>query len=225
MLSEFGSEGTTEQAILDLVRVKQFRDHDLTHVCHCRGPFYGCLSFGFSTIAEVDTDYVSDEEAEIILQLDRTMEDYSKNLPGRLQEIRIGHLSLTDADNRIGENMSNVTADKVTAFPSSSKTTENKTSTPISGSQIDTNQDNLVDIFSDFQSDNLGENWAEEEIKLYFEWLEYYYHHQNDFSTPTLVDENWYLSRRAFVSRLASALKQRAKQPGPDVRLIVEEDN
>lgn len=87
ILSELGSGITGEQMLLDLVRVKQFNEHELTHVCCQRGP-YSCLD-------PDDIDEILDEENEVIQELDKLMRLHLEDGRGHIEERWIEQLSLS----------------------------------------------------------------------------------------------------------------------------------
>lgn len=84
--SELGCESTGEQTLQDLVRIKQFKAHDLTHVCCQRG--------WLSEVEDDDIDEILDEQSHEIQELEEIMDRYSEGPQGNLEERWIEQLAL-----------------------------------------------------------------------------------------------------------------------------------
>lgn len=85
ILSELASDSTGEQTLQDLVRVEQFKEHDLTHVC--------CRTGGYSRVEDDDIDEILDEQSHGIQELEEMMERYSEGRRGDLEERWIEQLA------------------------------------------------------------------------------------------------------------------------------------
>jgi ankyrin repeat protein len=103
IVSELASDSTGEQTLQDLVRVKQFKEHDLTHVC--------CQTGGYSQVEDDDINEILDEQSHGIQELEEMMERYSEGRRGNLEERWIEQLARSHVirgDNKAFTNVSHV---------------------------------------------------------------------------------------------------------------------
>jgi ankyrin repeat protein len=104
IVSELASDSAGEQTLQDLVRVKQFKEHDLIHVCCLKSIYSGVKdddineildeqSHGIQELEDDDINEILDEQSHGIQELEEMMERYFEGRRGDLEERWIEQLA------------------------------------------------------------------------------------------------------------------------------------
>ncbi|KAF7717842.1 Uncharacterized protein PECH_000068 [Penicillium ucsense] len=200
MFDELQGIVTAQQAVDDMLRVKEFQSLEMTHVCCCGSSHIGRTG---TTIAADEINEIIDEEKEFGASLDEAMSDHS--LCGR--------------DCRAEERWLTLIPDfcAVTRFPKLQDGPSWKAWTldndgldvQSPGTKIEAvSGGGVVDEENDvYWSTFAGSGDSERHSKdIYAEWVEWVYQNPDGFDYPLPLDENWYGKIKYWAARQAEVL-------------------